>query len=172
MTETLVTGTKVAIRKIGAEDLAQITPHEYSVSIIEPLGELNDLIRFYESTGLWADESGAVAVIDKNSKRLLGTCHFYRSGPCIHGFEIGYIIHAETDRGNGYASEALGLLSSYLFENFSEINRLQLTIDTTNGASCRVAENAGYLQEGILRRGGFPPEHPDCFIYSRVRDDE
>jgi hypothetical protein len=27
---------------------------------------------------------------------------FYRSGPGIHGLEIGYILHDEDDRGKGY----------------------------------------------------------------------
>ena len=170
MDNYLARGKSITLRTIQPADLAQIAPHEYSVSIDEPLTDLSRLEEVHSQTGLWERDAGAVAIIDTSQDRLVGTCQFFRSGPCIHGLEIGYIVHDVADRGRGYASEALSLLSTYLFETRLDIHRLQLTIDVSNEASFRVAEKGDYLREGVLRRGGFPPDHPDCFVYSRTRD--
>ena len=64
---------------------------------------------------MWSDLAGAVAIIENASDRFVGTCQFYRSAPCIHGFEIGYIVHDKSDRGKGYAHQSLRLLSDHIF---------------------------------------------------------
>ena len=56
-------------------------------------------------------------------------------GSDIHGYEIGYILHDEDDRGKGYASEGLRLFSDLLFEERPGCHRLQLIIETWNDAS-------------------------------------
>ena len=167
--DTLSKGQIVSIRKILLEDLQQIAPHSFSVSVIEPLSEITELEKVLSNTGFWETDAGAVAVTENGSNRLVGTCQFFRSGPCIHGLEIGYIVHSELDRGRGYASEALRLLSDYLLTENTGLHRIQLTIETSNLASCRVAEKCDFQREGILRSSGFPPEHFDCYVYSKIR---
>ena len=170
MGSALAENELVSIRNIQPEDLHLIAPHAYSISIVEPLSEMEELKAAYARTGFWELDSGAVSITDSTTGRLLGTCQFFRSGPCIHGLEIGYIIHSETDRRQGFASAGLHLLSNYLFENMDQYHRHQLTIDTSNEASCRVAENCDFYREGILRNCGFNQKSPeDCFVYSRVR---
>ena len=111
-------------------------------------------------------------MVEGDSGRLIGTLQFYKAGPGIHGFEIGYILHSEDDRGKGFASEALRLFSDLLFAEHRECHRLQLIIETWNDASARLAEACGYASEGILRKAGYssPDQPSDCFVYSRVRD--
>ena len=71
-------------------------------------------------TSLLASTAGAAAtdipdgypadyskIVEAASGRLLGTSQFYRSAPCIHGLELGYILHDPADRGRGLASEAV-----------------------------------------------------------------
>lgn len=175
----LAEGQKVRLRNIGVRDLKACAPHIYTLSITEPLTDPKRIREVYDKTGFWTPTSGAVAIetIDPNGKggdkeRLIGTQQFYGAGPGIHGFEIGYILHDEDDRGKGYASEALKLFSNLLFAEHPECHRLQLIIETWNDASARLAESCGYASEGILRKAGYSSaEDPsDCFVYSRVRD--
>lgn len=168
--DLLAPGDLVSIRLIRAEDLEQIAPHAYSVSVVEPLNELDELRRDHSETRLWLNDAGAASVVELDTGRLVGTCQFFRSGPCIHGLEIGYIIHDEADWGKGFATEALRLFSAHLFECRPQYHRHQLTIETTNKGSCRVAEKGGFIKEGTLRKSGFPPDYPDCFVYSKVRE--
>ena len=70
----------------------------------------------------------------------------------IHKFtaEIGYYI-APQFWGNGLASQAVKLLTEYIFGN-TEIMRLYAEPFARNKASCRVLEKAGFTFEGTLRK--------------------
>jgi RimJ/RimL family protein N-acetyltransferase len=171
----LATGSRVRLRTIGVRDLKAATAHKYTLSITEPMTDPEWARRVLDQTGFWTPDAGACAIEslgEGDGGRLIGTLQFYKSGPGIHGYEIGYILHDEDDRGKGYASDALRLFSDLLFEAHPECHRLQLIIETENYASARLAENCGYASEGILRKAGYsaPDEPADCFIYSRVRD--
>src|SRR3954447_23926152 len=106
-------GERVRLRRIAAGDLEACSGHLYTLSIVEPLTDLARLREVFAETGCWSEDAGALA-IDVDG-RLVGTLHFYRSGPGIHGYEIGYIVHGEADRGKGYASGALRLFGDLLF---------------------------------------------------------
>jgi RimJ/RimL family protein N-acetyltransferase len=162
----------VSIRKLNLSDLSRLTKFEYSVSITEPHADLTSLKRLYADNRMWSDLAGAVAIIEKASGRFVGTCQFYRSAPCIHGLEIGYVVHDKSDRGKGYAHQSLRLLSDHLFATKAGIYRHQLLIEVWNTASWKVAERGGFTREGILRSCGFGEGEPaDCFVYSRTHRD-
>lgn len=165
-------GDTVAIRRIETADLAQIGRFAFTVSITEPLTDPALLCSAFEKTGFWQPESGALAIVDAATRRLLGTCQFYRSAPCIHGIELGYIIHEPADRGRGYASQAVRLFSDHLFDTRPAFWRQQLIIEVWNTASWKLAERCGFVREGLLRSAGFGAGDPsDCFLYARTRKD-
>ena len=171
----LASGNRVRLRTIGVRDLKAATAHRYTLSITEPMTDPAWARKVLDQTGFWKPEAGACAIeslADGDNGRLVGTLQFYRSGPGVHGFEIGYVLHDEEDRGKGYASEALRLFSDLVFADHPDCHRLQLIIETWNDASARLAEACGYASEGILRKAGYSsPDAPsDCFVYSRVRD--
>ena len=162
----------ITIRRIAAADLAQIARYPFTVSITEPLTALARLRRALRTTEFWQAEAGAVAIVDLAQGRLLGTAQFYRAAPCIHGFELGYIIHDPVDRGRGCAGQALRLFSDLLFTELAPFYRQQLMIEVWNTPSWRVAERCGFVREGVLRSAGLGTGDPaDCFIYSRTRKD-
>jgi RimJ/RimL family protein N-acetyltransferase len=165
----LAQGARVRLRQIERGDLEGAAGFQYTLSILEPLTQVARLTDLYDQTGFWTTDAGAVAI--EAEGRLVGTMQFYRAGACIHGYEIGYILHAEADRGKGYASEAVRLFSDFLFAERPGCHRLQLIIETWNEASARLAEACGYQREGILRKGGYSDaaDPPDVWAYSRVR---
>ena len=158
------------LRPIAACDLPTIAKYDFTVSISESLASQDTLERRFAETGFWQDDAGARA-IEVNGE-LVGTCQFYRSAPCIHGYELGYIVHDREKRGLGYAGEALRLLTGLVMTDRPQCYRLQLIIEVWNTASWKVAERCGYIREGLLRSAGFGAGDPsDCFIYSRTRKD-
>jgi len=165
----LAQGERVRLRRIERADLEGASGFQYTLSILEPLTHIARLTDVFDRTGFWTEDAGAAAI--EASGRLVGTMQFYRAGACIHGYEIGYILHSKADRGKGYASEALRLFSDLLFAERPGCHRLQLIIETWNEASTRVAEACGYEREGILRKGGYSDaaDPPDVYVYSRVR---
>ena len=163
-------GERVGLRRVRSGDLAACAPFQFTLSITEPLTDLTRLREVHQAAGLWTQDAGALAIVEKAGGRLVGTMQFYRSSPVIHGYEIGYILHDEADRGRGYASEGLRLLTDLLFAERPACHRLQLIIETWNAASWRLAEACGYQREGVLRMAGFTSAEPeDCYIYSRLR---
>ena len=71
-------------------------------------------------------------------------------------------------RKRGIASAALRLLSSWTFENFL-VARLELWAEVWNIGSQRVAEQAGFQQEGILRSYiEVEKSRRDVIIYARI----
>jgi RimJ/RimL family protein N-acetyltransferase len=63
--------------------------------------------------------------------------------------EVGYWIGPEA-RGQGLCTRALRLVSRWVLEEVGA-RRLQLRADVENAASNKVAENAGFTREGVLR---------------------
>lgn len=171
-TDVLASGPSISIRKLAPSDFEAISQFEYSASITEPHSDPKRLAEIFKESGMWLDTSGAVAIVDNATQRMMGTLQFYRSAPCIHGLEIGYVLHSLNDRRKGYATQALGLFSDLLFSVRPNCFRQQLLIEVWNTASWKVAENSGFVREGILRSCGFGEGDPaDCFVYSRTKKD-
>jgi RimJ/RimL family protein N-acetyltransferase len=100
--------------------------------------------RGWKEGSLWA-----FAVTDAASGDVMGSCGIgWQDQP--HGVaEIGYWVRAG-HRGRGVATRAVRLASEWAFQ-IGGVQRLQLRADELNTASQRVAENAGFRREGVLR---------------------
>ena len=170
--EAFAVGRAVALRRISRGDLAAVAAFPFTVSIVEPLEGLAAVETGFAACGFWAEEAGACAIVEAASGRLLGTSQFYRSAPCIHGLELGYILHDPADRGRGLASEAVKLFSDHLFAARPGVYRQQLVIESWNVASWKLAERCGFVREGLMRSAGFGAGDPaDCLLYGRTRKD-
>lgn len=164
-----VCGTLVRLRPIASTDLEYAAAFMFTLSIAEPLTDVSRLQSVFDSTGFWLEDSGALAIEELATGRLLGTTQFYRSGACIHGYELGYVLHDEIDWGRGFGSDALRLMSKVVLDSHPDCYRLQLIIETWNDASWRLAERCGYQREGVMRMAGYSSTVPeDCYLYSLV----
>jgi RimJ/RimL family protein N-acetyltransferase len=86
--------------------------------------------------------------------------------------EVGYWVAAQA-RGRGICTRALRLVARWLVADHG-IERLQLRTDEQNPASRRVAEKAGFTQEGVLRSSRFNPRlgrRVDFVMYSLLADE-
>lgn len=81
--------------------------------------------------------------------------------------ELSYWVVA-SGRGQAAAGRALRLLSEWSLEHL-DVSRLSLFIDSSNIASVKTAEHAGYAREGLLanweRVGGVAK---DMYVFARV----
>lgn len=83
---------------------------------------------------------------------------------------IGYWI-GERFAGQGFMSEALGLLTAYAFDRLT-LHRIEAACIPSNARSIRVLEKAGFQREGLLRSylkiNGIWQDH---FLYALIVDD-
>ena len=122
----------------------------------------------FELNGFSAENS-ELFVICNNENEILGTIGHFSTVNYSSARELGFSVFKSDSRGKGYASEAVQLITSYLFENFY-INRIQICMPTEHLACEKVAINSGFTKEGIIRgsifvRGKFL----DTYLYSMLR---
>ena len=64
--------------------------------------------------------------------------------------DVSLLIGNKSCWGKGYATEAIGLVTRYAFEDL-KLNKLQCGAYATNAGSARAFEKCGYQREGLLR---------------------
>jgi RimJ/RimL family protein N-acetyltransferase len=120
----------------------------------------------------WADGTMTNFAIASESGDAIGSIGVRWLEPDQGVAEVGYWVAPEA-RGNGVCTRALRLVSSWVLQDCG-MERLQLRADELNPASRKVAENAGFTQEGILRSSRFNPRRGrrvDFVMYSLLRDE-
>jgi RimJ/RimL family protein N-acetyltransferase len=95
-------------------------------------------------------EDLSVAIVERQTGRIVGGSGLHRIDWGIRAFEIGYWIRQDAE-GRGYITETVQLLTRLAFDEL-DANRVELRIDTRNFRSLRVGERLGFVLEGTLRR--------------------
>ncbi|MDX1619638.1 MAG: GNAT family protein [Nitriliruptorales bacterium] len=127
--------------------------------------------RRFEETGFWSKDEGMLLMVNAQGQ-IVGEIEYFPVTDYLTGFELSYLIFGAEHHGKGYATEAVRLMSQYLFAQH-RIERLQLNIHPENTASRRVAEKAGYSLEGVMRRAWFNGgRFHDLEIWSILRDEQ
>jgi ribosomal-protein-alanine N-acetyltransferase len=86
------------------------------------------------------------AIIEKASNQLIGDCAVRLRDGKMKSAEIGCTISPLRQKC-GYANEALGTLSDYLFRK-SGIKRIHAVVDAENRASVNLMERLNFKKEG------------------------
>ncbi len=108
-------------------------------------------------------------IADAQSERLIGAVGLHNIDPVHRRCSAGYWVAAEA-RGRGAGQRALALLSEYAFAELG-VQRIELWIEPGNAPSLRVAEEAGFTREGLLRSFMVVAgQRRDMLMYARVAD--
>ena len=141
----------------------------YTATVPDPYGEQDawDWLATHredEAAGV-----GIVFAIADADDRLCGVIGLHDVVWKSRRAAAGYWV-APWARGAGLASRALGLVARWALAELGLV-RVELLADVENPASQRVAERAGFVREGVLRRhtvmGG---ASRDCAMYALVED--
>lgn len=168
-------GENVILRQFTAEDVDEYLAIR---SVYSERGEQDDVgfrsapqfRQSFNETGFIEEHLERWVIADKKGK-MLGMIMFFKEPSYQSGYEVGFGIHKRADRNKGIMTEALRIFSAYLFE-LKDISRISLGTDVDNIPAIRVAEKAGYKQEGTLRKFYFSHgEHKDCVVYSLLREE-
>ncbi|PWJ41018.1 GNAT family N-acetyltransferase [Sediminitomix flava] len=122
----------------------------------------------FMETGFATEDWSVFLIVDKFDKPLGGISYF-TVGPYAPIREFGYSLWDKEQRGKGYMTEAVKMLSDYLFLN-STLNRIEIKMSVENRPSEKVAINAGFTKEGISREVIFNNgKYDDLFNYALLR---
>ncbi len=119
----------------------------------------------------YSKENNEMFLIVDDKESILGRVFHFKSVPYFNAREIGYGLFTDAVRGKGIMTEAVNLLTDYLF-NTMLINRLDIHMHVDNIASEKVAINCGYQKEGVARGASFSRgKHVDLAMYALLRQE-
>jgi RimJ/RimL family protein N-acetyltransferase len=126
------------------------------------------ILRWQEERRIGGRTRG-LAVRDADTGELIGGCEIRLRDEAIA--EMSYWVFA-SHRGRGFASRVVRLACSYAFSDLG-VERMELYIEPDNLASRAVAQNAGFVEEGLLRSQEVTTtgERRDMVLYSRLPSD-
>ncbi len=117
-----------------------------------------------------ADSDLRNAVFNLKDK-ILGSIWIFKSVPYFDALEIGYHIFDIIDYKKNYATEAVCLITDYLFKT-KKLHRLEIRMSVENTASEKVAIKAGYKHERISREAAFSHgRYHNIHSYSLLREE-
>ncbi|KHE71871.1 GNAT family N-acetyltransferase [Halobacillus sp. BBL2006] len=148
----------------GVWDVAATTfvPHPYTVD------DANEWIGLHKD---WIEKGSAypLAMIDKQSKRLIGTMTLRVDDKHSKG-ELAYWV-GKPYWSKGYATEAAKRLVKFGFEELN-LNRIWAAAMTGNPASSKVMQKAGLSYEGTLKQDMLHRgEFKDIAVYGMIKEE-
>jgi RimJ/RimL family protein N-acetyltransferase len=110
-------------------------------------------------------------LITDHEDNLLGQVLFFKPVAYINAYELGYRIYRSENWGKGYMSEAVSLITAWLFET-KPVDRIQATALVGNEGSEAVLIKCGFQFEGVMRKAIFHQgRNQDLHLYSLLRED-
>ncbi len=150
----MLDGDSIRLRLVREADLSAMHAFEEDIANrgeFFPLGVTSSrtLADRYAESGFWGPTEGLLLIVARDGE-LLGHIEFFETVAYLDELELSYILYSAEHRGRGIATEAVRLLTGYLFAR-TKANRIRLVIHPDNAASRRVAEKSGYTFEGVAR---------------------
>jgi [ribosomal protein S5]-alanine N-acetyltransferase len=122
----------------------------------------------FQDGGFWGDDKGLLLIINE-AAAIIGHIEFFKPVAYLDAYELSYLIYEPAERNKGVTSEAVALLTHYLFDT-KKVNRLQLIIHPENSASQRVAAKNNFAHEGTMRGAWYHRgQYHDVKVYALLR---
>lgn len=155
MKEQLLTGKVVRLAEMTEPDVIKFydwfwnaPPERMTCWPVEPMTLAETVERFHAPLSPNAPKRLAIRRVTDDI--FVGRISYFNVNARNQSAEIGYLIGPEF-RGKGYASEALGLLVRYLFEEL-KMNRVHAQTGAFNTSSIALLEKHGFKLEARLRQ--------------------
>jgi len=143
----MLKGEKIELKLVHEEHLTELFHH---LSQLDMRGDyfphtLTSWPQFkktYEETGFWSQEFGRFLIMTPETK-MVGSIYYFKTAIYSDALELGFLLFNHAYAGNGYMSEAIKLMTNYLFAS-KTMNRLQVNIAPDNLSSIKAVKNAGF----------------------------
>ncbi len=171
----MLIGRQISLRPLRRDDIQPLHDSALDLEARGPWYPLPGmpLVKFeatFAESGFWSQDEGVFAIVDR-SDRMVGVVGWEKLNGDVPDFEIFYRLLEIANFGKGIATEALGLLTGWLFDT-GHMNRLRANVHVDNKASRRVCEKSGFTQEATARAGWYNRGRwHDVAVYTLTRDE-
>lgn len=170
----MLVGDLIQLRLVREEDLGalfELMTDIDSRGSYFPLGVMSEpaLRAEFAKNGFWDRDEGMLLMVSGNE--IVGEIEYFPITHYLQGYEISYQLFGSKHAGRGVTTEAVNLLTRYLF-GLKRVNRMQLNIHPENAPSKRVADKCGFTFEGVMRGCWFHDgKFQDLEVWSLLRDE-
>ena len=106
--------------------------------------------RHRDTIGVLGDGQLRLIVETRQEARPVGAIDLFEYDPIHRRAGVGILIYEQSDRGQGYASDALEALCRYAHDTL-RAHQLWCNVGADNEASLRLFRSAGFTEIGIKR---------------------
>jgi len=183
MYHPFIIGEKLYLRGIGKEDLSGNMfqwPNDPEVTHYMVMGAIPNSGSIYcswntveeEYEKLRKSEKDIVfAIVDKESDNVIGMVGLYDISWIPRHGELRIVIEEKDFWGKGYGTEATKLVVEYAFDKLN-LNKVYLGVNAEHKRAIKVYKNAGFIEEGILRKEQYRNnKYYDAVRMSILRDE-
>lgn len=167
-------GTQVFLRALEMQDLDFLYKLENDAAIWEVSGTITPyskhvLRKYLENAHRDIyDVKQLRLVICLNSGPVVGLIDLFDFDPKNKRAGIGIVVLQDEQRNKGIGSEALSLLTSYVFSNFA-LNQVFANVGAKNAASIQLFEKMGFTKVGVKKDWIFyQGEFYDEILYQKI----
>jgi len=153
--DPLIRGEKVWLRGYSEADLE---PYEHFVNSQDalwagftiPMPAAKIRTWFEKAVSEHGSQGYYFVVSPLGSHDFIGTTWVWNVGSRIGGAEFSMFMDDPTRWGHGFGTDAANATTDFIF-GFTELPRLWLATDESNGRAQRSFEKAGFVREGLIR---------------------
>ena len=166
---------RIYLSPVDIEDYIIITKWMNDETLSSGLGNVSKLISDL-SEKRWLENISKngeyhFAVVSKDDNTLLGIYGIEEKDSVSRRFYVGGFIGEEENRGKGYGTEALKLITKFAFEILNA-QSLFSNIYSFNIASIKAAKKAGYKIAGTFRKAVYyNMEYHDSIAIDIIKED-
>jgi RimJ/RimL family protein N-acetyltransferase len=173
----VIKGSSISLRPVAESDLEELHRELLDLESRGPWYPLprTSFIKFraaFDESGFWSADEGIFLIVDEQG-RTIGTADWEHLNGSVSDVEAAYHIFDRRDWGKGFATQAVDLLTGWLFDS-QPINRVQLVIHVDNVGSRRVAEKSGFTKEATAREAWYHKgawHDVDIYVMTRVESE-
>ena len=120
----MLEGETVRLRLVREDDLPALQAFDEDISNrgdFYPVGvvPLPTLVARFGESGLWRPDEGLLVITDLLDREILGHIEFFATVSYLDELELSYILYSAERRGRGIVTEAVRLLTAYLFDRIA-----------------------------------------------------